>query len=146
MRRGVARPALLATLVLFSGAIFFLATQSWLRSAPMAIAVAEPTPTCGMVGMLVNREPTEEGYFRIARVVRGMPAQAAGIRAGDRITAVDGQPVASQSIQSVVDEIVGEPETAVDLTVAREGEAEPIQFHLHRQAVPHCCLMEWDWE
>jgi membrane-associated protease RseP (regulator of RpoE activity) len=142
MRRGVARPALLATLVLFSGAIFFLATQAWLRAAPYA----QPVPTCGMVGLLVSRQPTDDGAFRIVHAVRGMPAHRAGLHAGDRITAVDGQPVAGMSIQSVVDEIIGEPDTPVDLTIAREGEAEPIQVHLHRQAVPHGCLMEWDSE
>jgi S1-C subfamily serine protease len=144
LRRGVARPALLATLVLFSGAFFFLATQSWLRAGPTAPTVA--VPSCGMVGLLVNREPAEDGSFRVVRAVRGMPAARAGIHAGDRITAVDGQPVAGMSIQSVVDEIMGEPETPVDLTIARSGDDGPLQVHLHRQAVPHCSLIEWDWE
>src|SRR5437773_2287049 len=78
-RRGFARVGLMAALLALGCAI--------------GLSMVSPAnePTCpamerGMIGCLVDRDPTDEGYFRIDRVLAGMPARAAGVEDGDLIT------------------------------------------------------------
>ncbi len=63
-------------------------------------------PTCAMVVI----QPTE-----------GAPAEAAGLRAGDEITAIDGIPVAGLTLDAAVAKIRGPKGTTVTLTVMRGG-------------------------
>ena len=61
----------------------------------------------------------------VARVISGSPAQAAGLRAGDIITAVAGRPVDSREAFSTLTATVaaGQP---LSLTVARDGATQSI--------------------
>ncbi len=61
----------------------------------------------------------------VARVISGSPAQAAGLRTGDVITAVAGRPVDSREAFSTLTATVaaGQP---LPLTVARDGKTESI--------------------
>ncbi|HEX9458447.1 MAG TPA: PDZ domain-containing protein, partial [Thermoanaerobaculia bacterium] len=61
----------------------------------------------------------------VARVISGSPAQAAGLRTGDIITAVAGRPVDSREAFSTLTATVaaGQP---LPLTVARDGKTESI--------------------
>lgn len=52
----------------------------------------------------------------------GSPAEAAGLRAGDRIVAIDGSPTTGESVNSLVFEVRGEAGTDVTLTVERDDE------------------------
>ena len=62
------------------------------------------TDTCAMV---------------IVAPLEGSPAQAAGLRAGDRILAIDGTSTTGESLSSLVFEVRGEAGTDVTLTVGR---------------------------
>jgi sigma-B regulation protein RsbU (phosphoserine phosphatase) len=64
--------------------------------------------------------PAEEGGVRVARVLPGGVAERAGLRAGDRITAVDGQGLAS--LRPYLEMLAGRaPGDAVRLEVERSG-------------------------
>ena len=52
----------------------------------------------------------------------GSPAEAAGLRAGDRIVAIDGNSTTGDSVNSLVFDVRGEAGTDVTLTVDRDGE------------------------
>ena len=52
----------------------------------------------------------------------GSPAEDAGLRAGDRILAIDGRSTAGESVNSLVFEVRGEAGTDVTLTVERDDE------------------------
>jgi carboxyl-terminal processing protease len=52
----------------------------------------------------------------------GSPAEEAGLRAGDRILAIDGRSTAGDSVNSLVFEVRGEAGTDVTLTVERDDE------------------------
>jgi carboxyl-terminal processing protease len=52
----------------------------------------------------------------------GSPAEEAGLRAGDRILAVDGDDTAGESVSSLVYQVRGEAGTDVTLTVERGGD------------------------
>lgn len=56
-----------------------------------------------------------------------------GVRAGDVITHVEGQPTEGLSVRDVHALLRGDPGTAVEVTVAREGEPEPLRFLLTRE-------------
>ncbi|MEM1282579.1 MAG: S41 family peptidase [Chlamydiota bacterium] len=60
--------------------------------------------------------------FSIVKVVEGGPAhQGKELKAGDRIIAVDGEPVVGMGIEEAVELIRGEENSPVVLTVIREG-------------------------
>jgi len=66
--------------------------------------------------------------------IEGTPAYAAGIKAGDRIVAVDGK--ATRDLREAVKMMRGPKGTHVTVTILREGEPEPIDFDLVRDVLP----------
>nr|MBO2488213.1 peptidase S41 [Gammaproteobacteria bacterium] len=77
----------------------------------------------------------EEGIVRVVAPVEGSPAARAGIRTNDRILAIDGRPVASDDLDDTIQRMRGATGTKVQLTVARNGELEPLTFTLERENV-----------
>ncbi|HVS31639.1 MAG TPA: trypsin-like peptidase domain-containing protein [Thermoanaerobaculia bacterium] len=63
----------------------------------------------------------------VARVFPGSPAQAAGLRPGDIITAIDGKPVDSRESFSTYT-ATASPAQAVSLTILREGSSRAVQL------------------
>ncbi|HXF81289.1 MAG TPA: M50 family metallopeptidase [bacterium] len=57
---------------------------------------------------------------RVGQLMAGWPAEAAGLRPGDAIVAIDGQPM--RSGQEVIDTIHQRPEQELRLTVERDGQ------------------------
>lgn len=72
---------------------------------------------------------------KIEGVMKGLPAQRAGMRAGDVILEVDGQDVTGLPLQEVVARIRGREGTKVTLKVRREGTPAPLVFELIREKV-----------
>lgn len=66
---------------------------------------------------------TETCAMVIVAPLAGSPAEEAGLRSGDQIVAVDGEPTLGESLNTVVFEVRGEAGTDVTLTVQR-GERE----------------------
>lgn len=73
------------------------------------------------IGAFVRQ--TEDGSIEIVRPISGQPAEAAGIRAGDIIIAVDGESIIGQTLDEVLLKVRGPRGTVVNLTVLR-GEEE----------------------
>lgn len=72
---------------------------------------------------------------RVEGVMKGLPAQRAGIRAGDVILEVDGQDVTGLPLAEIVAKIRGREGTKVTLTIRREGVGAPLKFELVRERV-----------
>ena len=75
------------------------------------------------IGVLITM--TEDGFIEILRVYPDTPAEAAGLRAGDIITAVDGVEITGESgktYEDAVAHIRGEDGTLVTLTLRRDDE------------------------
>ncbi|HBG53231.1 MAG TPA: peptidase S41, partial [Rikenellaceae bacterium] len=70
--------------------------------------------------------------------VAGAPSEAVGIRADDRIVAVDGEAISSPDLtnQKVFSLLRGPKGTRVSLTVIRRGEQEPLYFEVVRDKIP----------
>ena len=73
------------------------------------------------VGVSVAAVAKLERGLRIVTVFDGSPAERAGLRRGDLITAVEGRATAGRSTDEVTAQIKGEEGTAVRLTLRRDG-------------------------
>lgn len=76
------------------------------------------------IGMVV--QITDDGLIEIVRVYEDTPAQAAGIRVGDRLVSVDGDAVSGENgktLNEAVMKVQGEDGTTVRLGILRDGEA-----------------------
>jgi carboxyl-terminal processing protease len=66
--------------------------------------------------------------------IEGTPAYKAGIKAGDKIIKVDGEP--TEDLREAVKRMRGPKGTKVVITILREGEPEPLEFDLVRDVIP----------
>ena len=74
----------------------------------------------------------EEGQFVIISPIRGSPADAAGIVAGDVVVAVDGTEISGMAEWEVISLIRGPAGSKVDLRILREGEDDPVEMSIER--------------
>ncbi len=79
------------------------------------------------VGIGVTITQREDGYITIMKVEPNGPAAAAGITAGDVMTAVEGQDIAALDIDQIKGMVKGEEGTAVNLRLTSDGEAYEVQ-------------------
>jgi len=75
-----------------------------------------------------------DGWIRIISPIDDTPATRAGLRAGDTITAVDGEPLTPGAASSR-ELLRGAPGTEVVLSILREGEDEPLQITVTREII-----------
>jgi len=62
----------------------------------------------------------------------GMPAEKAGVKAGDKVYAIDGVSTLGMSVDEAVKKIRGEKGTEVTLTLIRENEDKPLEIKIVR--------------
>jgi carboxyl-terminal processing protease len=77
----------------------------------------------------------QRGSVRVVTPIEGTPAERAGIKAGDRILAIDRVPVDPERLDDAIDRMRGVVGTSVTLEIERDGVAEPLEFHLKRESV-----------
>jgi carboxyl-terminal processing protease len=79
----------------------------------------------------------EDQKVVVKAVINGSPADEAGLNPGDVITSIDGKAVKGRFIPEAIDELMGEPETEVLLTVLPpEGEEREVQVQREYLKVP----------
>jgi len=76
----------------------------------------------------------KDGFVTVVAPIEGTPAFEAGIKAGDRIIRVDGQPV--KKLKEAVKMMRGPKGTDVKVTIVRDGLTEPKDFDLKRDVIP----------
>ena len=74
------------------------------------------------VGVGVTVSVAEDGYIDVLKVEAGGPALEAGMKPGDVIVAVEGQDIQGRSLEEIKEQIRGEENTKVNLTVRRDEE------------------------
>ncbi len=75
-----------------------------------------------------------DGFVTVVAPIEGTPASDAGIKAGDKIIRVDGQPV--KKLKEAVKMMRGPKGTDVKVTIVRDGFTEPKDFDLQRDVIP----------
>jgi carboxyl-terminal processing protease len=111
---------------------------------PDSTVVAAPptrpaTTGAGDVGLALTRR---NGGLSVVVARDGMPAQAAGIRTGDRILTLEGEPVRDMAPDAAAAHLRGQPGSPITLTVIRSGWAEPRPFTLTRVKTPRVDMSE----
>jgi len=77
----------------------------------------------------------EDGFVKVISPIDDTPAQKAGIESGDLIVKIDNKPVKGLSLNEAVKLMRGKIGTSIELTVAREGNAQPLEFSLERAVI-----------
>ena len=88
----------------------------------------------GGIGAQVEAAPDRKGVI-ITRPLPDTPAERAGIKAGDRILAVDGEDATGWSVLEAVNKIRGEVGTPVILTVEHVGSLDPVDITIMRATI-----------
>jgi carboxyl-terminal processing protease len=65
-----------------------------------------------------------DGQATVIAPLAGGPAEAAGVKAGDHLLAIDGQPTETMSIGRIEEALAGPPDSTVELTLAQKGAAK----------------------
>ncbi len=76
-----------------------------------------------------------DGDLTVVRVLKGTPAQRAGIKAKDIITKIGEQSTVNMDLQDAVDRLRGRPSTRVAITIHRNGWPEARRFDLAREII-----------
>lgn len=86
----------------------------------------------GGVGMEIGRR---DNMLMVIAPLRGTPAEAAGVLAGDYIIEINGESTENMTVDVAVKIIRGEPGTEVSLRLAREGAGEFIDVTIVREEI-----------
>ncbi len=86
----------------------------------------------GGIGMTIRMD---EEDATILAVIEGAPAARAGIQPQDRISQVDGQPIAGWTQRELIQALRGRVGTAVRLQITRSDRAEVTEHNLRRQQI-----------
>lgn len=100
---------------------------------PREYEILEERLTRKYFGVGLTVSPAEDGLI-VTSSLKG-PARQAGIRRGDVIVSINGQPAAALGFDQAVSLISGEAGTVVNLTVRRPGEDRAIEFQIVREPV-----------
>ena len=84
------------------------------------------------IGVEIVRQP--DGMLRVIAPIDDTPAARAGVMAGDLITGIDGEPLTETNFDSSAP-LRGAPGTSVELTIVRDGVAEPLTIEVQRETI-----------
>jgi carboxyl-terminal processing protease len=78
---------------------------------------------------------TEQGAVKVISPFRGSPAEAAGIKAGDYITHLDGRLIVDTKLDDAVAQMRGPTGTSIRLTIYRPGRDDRIEVDVTRGVI-----------
>ena len=84
------------------------------------------------IGATVSKE---SGQLTVVSPIKGSPAEQAGIKAGDVILEIDGEPTNDLTVTEAVMKIRGPKETTVTLLIQHEGESTPVEMQIVRAEI-----------
>jgi len=93
------------------------------------------TQTRGSFGGLGIEVSQEDGLVKVITPMDDTPAAEAGVKAGDFITHVNGEPLMGLSLDQSVDLMRGEVGSEITITILREGEQEPFDLTMTRDTI-----------
>lgn len=84
------------------------------------------------IGALITRKGE---YVYVSEPYEDFPADKAGLKAGDKILAVDGKEMKGKATEEVSNNLKGPAKTEVEVTVERYGKDEPIDIKVVRRNI-----------
>ena len=91
--------------------------------------------TSGKFGGLGIEVGMDNGLIRVISPIDDTPAERAGIRAGDLIVSLDGDPVMGLSLAEAVEKMRGEPGSTIELEVRRGNDKDLLSFVIERAEI-----------
>jgi carboxyl-terminal processing protease len=85
------------------------------------------------LGIIISKR---NGKITVITPLEGSPADRLGIRAGDIIDRVEGQPIDDLPVDAVVRKLKGPKGSRVRITIVRPGLPEPLQMTVTRAEIP----------
>ncbi len=89
----------------------------------------------GIGVVLSGRLDDEEKHIVVVSPIKGSPAEAAGIKTGDKIIKVEGENVYLDELDSVVSRLKGEANTEVNITILRATDNKEVDVKLKRAEI-----------
>ena len=89
----------------------------------------------GYAGIGIESDERDPTRIRVVAPFDDSPAQRAGLRAGDFITAINGIPVNNEDSSASPERLRGKPGTKAVLTVLRQGEKSPLTIAVIREVI-----------
>jgi carboxyl-terminal processing protease len=89
----------------------------------------------GEFGGLGIEVGTEDGFVKVVSPIEDTPAARAGIKANDLIIKIDDKSTKGISLNDAVKQMRGKPKTPIKLSIARKGEAKPLEVTLIREVI-----------
>jgi carboxyl-terminal processing protease len=91
--------------------------------------------TKGEFGGLGIEVTMENGFVKVVSPIDDTPAANAGLKSGDFITHIDGEPVLGLTLSDAVDKMRGPVGSEIVITISREGTDEPFDVTIVRDIV-----------
>ncbi|HSK38550.1 MAG TPA: S41 family peptidase [Arenibaculum sp.] len=91
--------------------------------------------TNGRFGGLGVRVRVEDGVVRVVSIMEGTPASRAGIRIGDVLTSLDGEPLQGLGMAEIIRRMRGEPGSSVVVQVLRDEGGQPFETAMTREVI-----------
>ena len=91
--------------------------------------------TKGEFGGLGIEVTMENGLVKVVSPIDDPPAYKAGVKAGDFISQLDGEPVMGLTLSEAVEKMRGRVGSEIVITILREGEAEPFDVTIERDTI-----------
>jgi carboxyl-terminal processing protease len=85
------------------------------------------------LGILVSMR---DGDLTVISPIEGTPAWRLGLRAGDVISAIEGEPTNKMTIDEAINKLKGPKGTQVHISIVRRGLGEPMQLDITRAEIP----------
>ena len=91
----------------------------------------------GGIGIVITPDLT------IVSPIKGTPGERAGLKPGDQIIAINGEPSGEMTQKQAINIMRGEPGTSVVITIKRETEEKPFEVHIIRDQI-EIPYVEWE--
>lgn len=91
--------------------------------------------TQGRFGGLGIEVQMQDGLVRVVAPIDDTPAARAGVQSGDLVIKIDDTAVKGMTLTEAVHKMRGEPGTMIKLTIAREGEGQPLVIDIERAII-----------
>lgn len=86
----------------------------------------------GGIGALIRKSGD---YTVVAEPYEGFPAAKAGLRAGDKLLAIDGKSMKGKEVKEVSESLKGDPATDLVVEIERPGAKEPLTIKIIREKI-----------
>lgn len=106
--------------------------SSWLSSTDLNAVEEQATGRYAGLGV---RIAVEERHLQVIAALGDSPAERAGLKAGDRIVAIDQKPLDETNAGEASQWLRGPPGTLVALTIERDGVADRLELDLTREII-----------